>query len=526
MAQEGPTVRILKNLERNPKSITVYEGIKDNGTKYGEINTVDIYTGSVPVSLKKGQTIVADFGQNASGWAKFKVKGKPGTRLNLRYAEMINDSGDTERGNDDAKGSLYTIALRSAKAQGQYILRGDEGGETYSPTTTFYGFRYCDLTATDDITIEWITAETISTANEEGSYVKVNDDDVNQLYSNILWGQRSNFVSVPTDCPQRDERLGWTADTQVFSMAAIYNAQVQGFYHKWMRDMRDGQLPTGQYPNVAPFNWVEHGSSAWADAGIIMPWNVYVMYGDKSIIEENYESMTKYMNWLATQKEGSYNHIGSDTRYGDWLAFEDTDKRLVSVAYYGYMADIMSKMATAMSESADDSYAQDAAKYAELFDNIKKEFKKRYWSDRLQKLAQSSQCASLMALRYNLLHDENAVAKTCENLRERIEKNGNKLATGFLGTAILNQTLSEFGMDDLAYSLLLQHECPSWLYSVDQGATTMWERWNSYTLEGGFSKSIEMNSFNHYEYGAVAEWMYRYMAGIAPDYQTPGFSHI
>lgn len=526
MAQEGPTLRILPNQERKPLSLTVYDGIKANGTQYGEINVVETYSAGTPVNLKKGQTIVVDFGQNASGWAKFKVKGKAGVKVNLRFAEMVNDSGDTERGNDGAKGSLYTIALRSAKAQGLYILNGDKDGEVYRPTTTFYGFRYCDFTASDDITLEWITAETISTANEEGSYVKVDENDVNQLYSNILWGQRSNFVSVPTDCPQRDERLGWTADTQVFSMAASYNAQVQGFYHKWMRDMRDGQLATGQYPNVAPFNWVEHGSSAWADAGIIMPWNVYVMYGDKAIIEENYESMTKYMDWLATQKEGNYKHIGSDTRYGDWLAFEDTDKRLVSVSYYGYMADIMSRMASVMSQSPDDKYAQDAEKYARLFEEIKVEFKNRYWSPRQNKFNPNSQCALLMALRYNLLHNEEAVEKTRQALRTRIENNGYKLATGFLGTAILNQTLSEFGMDDLAYALLLQHECPSWLYSVDQGATTMWERWNSYTLEGGFSKSIEMNSFNHYAYGAVGEWMFRYMAGIAPDYQAPGFSHI
>lgn len=526
MAHEGPTVRINPALERKARTLTVYEGIKDNGTAYGEINIVATHTGENAVTLKKGQTMVVDFGQNASGWAKFKVHGKSGTALNLRFAEMINDSGDTERGNDGAKGSLYTVALRSAKAQGQYILCGDENGEIYSPTTTFYGFRYCDLTATDDVTIDWITAETITTANEENSTLRVDNADVNQLYSNILCGQRSNFVSVPTDCPQRDERLGWTADTQVFSMAASYNAQVQGFYHKWMRDMRDGQLPTGQYPNVAPFNWVEHGSCAWADAGIILPWNVYTMYGDKAIIEENYESMTRYMDWLATQTEGSYKHIGSDTRYGDWLAFEDTDKRYISVAYYGYMADIMSRMAKVLSTSPEDAYAVDSEKYAVLFDEIKGEFKKRYWNLRQNTLTQKSQCASLMALRYNLLHDEAAVDIIKSALRNRIESNGNKLATGFLGTAILNQTLSQFDMDDLAYTLLLQHDCPSWLYSVDQGATTMWERWNSYTLEGGFSKSIEMNSFNHYAYGAVGEWMYRHMAGIAPDYDQPGFSHI
>lgn len=528
IANEGPTVRVIPSLERKARTITVYEGTKDNGTAYGEINTVGEYAGTSSVTLRKGQTMVVDFGQNASGWAKFKVKGNAGTQLKLRYAEMVNDSGDTERGNDAAKGSLYTVALRSAKAAGQYTLCGDSEGEVYAPTSTFYGFRYCDMEASDDVEIEWITAETISTANEENSSMRVNDADVNQLYSNILWGQRSNFVSVPTDCPQRDERLGWTADTQVFSLAASYNAQVQGFYHKWMRDMRDGQLADGRYPNVAPFNWVEHGSAAWADAGIILPWNVYVMYGDKAIIEENYDSMERYMDWLSTQTDGRYKYAGSDTRYGDWLSFENTDKRFVSVCYYAYMADIMSRMSKALSETEGDVYDQKAEKYAELFSNIKEEFKTRYYSKnpRNKGLTVTSQCAQLLALKYNLFDDEEINDAIRATLRRKIENNGNKLSTGFLGTAVINQTLSENGMDDLAYALLLQHDCPSWLYSVDQGATTIWERWNSYTLDGGFSKSIEMNSFNHYAYGAVGEWMYRYMAGIAPDMENPGFGHI
>ena len=527
MAHEGATVRVMPEHERKPQTITVYEGIRSNGTTYGEIDNAQT-TGNTSVTLRKGQTMVVDFGQNASGWARFKVRGSAGTTLNMRYAEMVNDSGAAERGNDGAKGTLYTVALRSAKAAGQYTLCGATEGEEYRPTSTFYGFRYMDMTATDDVVIEWITAETISSVVDENSSLTVNDADVNQLYSNILWGQRSNFVSVPTDCPQRDERLGWTADTQVFSMAAMYNAQVQGFYHKWMRDMRDGQLDNGAYPNVAPFNWVEHGSSAWADAGIILPWNVYVMYGDRSIIEENYESMERYMDWLSTQTEGSYKYIGSDTRYGDWLAFENTDKRFVSVAYYGYMADLMSRMSEVMSQSQGDVYDVKAQKYAELFQNIREEFNKRYWSSggRLTGLTQTSQCAYLLALRYNMLLDEAAVDNVIDKLRKKIVGNNYTLSTGFLGTAVLNQTLSQFGMDDLAYALLLQHDCPSWLYSVDQGATTIWERWNSYTREGGFSKSIEMNSFNHYAYGAVGEWMYRYMAGIAPDYDRPGFEHI
>lgn len=524
MANEGPTVRVRPEMERKPVSLTVYDGIKSNGTTYGEINVVRTLGGSSPLTLKKGETVVVDFGQNASGWAKFKVKGESGTKLTLRYAEMVNDSGEEQRGNDGAKGTLYRIALRSAKAMGQYTLRGDADGETYAPTTTFYGFRYCDLTSTEDVEIEWITAETVGTVTEETSHLTVDNADVNQLMSNILWGQRSNFLSVPTDCPQRDERLGWTADTQLFSLAASYNAQVQGFYHKWMRDMRDGQLDNGAFPNVAPFNWVEHGSGVWADAGIVLPWNVYTMYGDKSIIEENYEAMTRYMDWLAARSGSTYE--GADDRYGDWLAFEDTDRKYVSMAYYGYMADIMSRMAKVMSLSEGDRYDVDSQKYETLFDEIKKAFKRRYVGGRAGVLTVKSQCGYLLALKFNLLPDEKSLEDARKSLREKIVANGNKMSTGFVGTSVINQTLSEQGMGDLAYTLLLQRECPSWLYSVDQGATTIWERWDSYTREGGFSKSIEMNSFNHYAYGAVGEWMYRYMAGIAPDYEKPGFKHI
>lgn len=524
MSHEGTLVRVMNQHERKPKTIIVYEGITDNGTTYGEIAKVNEF-GNQSVTLKKDQIMIIDFGQNASGWAKFKVKGRSGTTLKLRFSEILNDSGEAERGNDDAKGTLYTKALRNARASCQYVLCGNPEGEEYRPTTTFYGFRYADLTANEDIEIEWIIAETISSIAEENSFIEVDNPDVNQLYSNILWGERSNFISVPTDCPQRDERLGWTADTQVFSMAAMYNSQVQGFYHKWMRDMRDGQLEDGRFPNVAPHNWVGFASAAWADAGVILPWNVYVMYGDKSIIEENYESMERYFDWLGTQSEEGYQHIGSDITYGDWLAFEKTDNRFVSVAYYGYMADIMSKMSKVLSTTEEDIYYQKSVKYSQLFQEIREEFKDRYWEDQTG-LSQTSQCAYLMALRYGLLPDEAAENLIIEKLREKIEGNNYTLSTGFLGTAILNQTLSQFGMDDLAYSLLLQHDCPSWLYSVDQGATTLWEKWNSYTIEDGINKSVGMNSFNHYAYGAVAEWMYRYMVGISPDYNNPGFSHV
>lgn len=517
-AYEGPAVRIRDGLDLVPKTITVYDGVRDTGTAYGEINVVAT-SGNRPITLKKGQTAIFDLGQNFAGWVDFKVKGNRGTVMKMRFAEMLNDKGDTGRGDDGPGGSLYTINLRNAKCLLKYTLAGDGNGEEYHPTTTFFGFRYCEITATGDITVESLVGQVVGSNTEEGSTISVDHDAVNQLYSNVIWGQRSNFLSVPTDCPQRDERLGWTADTQVFSLAASYNADVQAFYHKWMGDMRDSQREDGAYPDVAPYCWVGYGQAGWGDAGIILPWNVYTMYGDKAIIEENFESMERYMDFVAAQAGGGYLYNGSGAdSYGDWVSFEYTDRRYVSVAYYGYMADIMARMARVIGED------EKADEYAALFENIKDEFGRRYLNN--GNLTIDTQCAQLLALNFNLLPDETAVENAKATLRRKIESNGNKLSTGFLGTSMINQTLSRFGLDDLAYTLLLQRDCPSWLYSVDQGATTIWERWDSYTRERGFHQDVTMNSFNHYAYGAVAEWMYRYMAGIAPDVDRPGFRHI
>ncbi|MDE6527973.1 MAG: family 78 glycoside hydrolase catalytic domain, partial [Muribaculaceae bacterium] len=524
-AYEGPAVRIRRELERKPQVVTIYEGVKATGTRYGEINVVETGSQCAGVSLKKGQTMIVDFGQNFVGWVKLNVKGDGGTVLKMRFAEMLNDKGDDGRGDDGPGGSLYTINLRNAKCLLNYVLAGDAGGESYSPTTSFYGFRYCELTATRDVVVNSIVGEVVGSELEEGSSLTVDNDAVNQLYSNVLWGQRSNFLSVPTDCPQRDERLGWTADTQIFSPAASYNSNTLAFYHKWMGDMRDSQREDGAYPDVAPYCWVGYGQAAWGDAGVILPWNVYSIYGDRTIIEENYESMTRYMDYVATLSGDGYKYNGAGTNYGDWVSFVHTDSRYVSVAYYAYMADLMSRMSAVLSEEEGDSYDRKAAEYAQLFEEIKAEFGGRYLlSSGVPKI--NTQTAMLLALRFNLLPDEKAVDATRKRLRTLISGNGNKLSTGFVGTGIINQTLSEFDMDDLAYTLLLQRECPSWLYSVDQGATTIWERWDSYTKERGFHSDITMNSFNHYAYGAVAEWMYRYMAGIAPDAENAGFSHF
>jgi len=520
----GPAVQVRPSLTRHPVTITIYNGKKDNGSTFGTINTINTVKGSGSIFLKKGETVVYDMGQNMVGWVKFTAKSKAGTQMKIRFGEMLNDTGESSKGNDGAAGSIYTANLRSAKATLKYTFKGLNESETYQPSLTFFGFRYCEITASEGVQIGSLCGEVVGSANKEGSTFKTSNPLVNQLYNNIIWGQRGNFLSIPTDCPQRDERLGWTGDTQLFSRAASYNADVASFFHKWMGDMRDSQRKDGAYPDVAPIAWVGYGQGAWGDAGIIVPWNIYLMYNNTDIISENFESMEKHMDFLAAQAGNGYRFNGSGTNYGDWIAYEKTDNRYVSVCYYAYVARLMSKMAGAISIVAGDVYDMKQAKYGTLYEKIKNEFQKRYVNSD-GSLKESSQTAYLLALKLELFPDEKTKENGVAYLTKKIADNGDKLSTGFIGTGTLNQTLSENGAINTAYNLLLQRNNPSWLYSVDQGATTIWERWDSYTLEKGFG-DVSMNSFNHYSYGAIGEWMFRYMAGIETDESAPGFKHI
>ena len=519
IAFAGPTVQVRPHLSRIPLSTTVYQGEKDD-----KINVVSVTDKPAPIRLKKGETAVYNLGQNMVGWVRFKVKGASGTEMKLRFGEMLNDTGDKSRGDDGPAGSIYTANLRSAKATLKYILKGSKEGESFHPSMTFFGFQYCEITASEDIEVLSLIGEVVGSATEEGASFVTSSRSINQLYSNVMWGQRGNYLSIPTDCPQRDERLGWTGDTQVFCRAASYNANVSAFFEKWMRDMRDGQRSDGAYPDVAPHSWVGYGQAAWADAGVIVPWTIYLMYDNKKILQDNYASMEKYMEFLSRQKGDGYNYNGAGTNYGDWLSYEDTERRYVSVCYYAYTAQLMAKISEALKTDDCDAYASKAKAYRKLAQEIKKEFQTRY-VDADGDLKQKSQTAYLLALKLDLFPTEEARKKGVETLVRKITGNGNRLSTGFVGTAILNQTLSQFGESNTAYDLLLQRNNPSWLYSIDQGATTIWERWDSYTKEKGFGP-VSMNSFNHYSYGAVSEWMYRTMGGIDIDETRPGFKHI
>jgi alpha-L-rhamnosidase len=517
-AHLGHPVRVREDLKTVAKEVVVYDGIKRDNTDFGAINSIKNYTNTTSFSLKKGQTAVLDFGQNLVGWTPINIKGQKDTKIRIRYAEMLNDSGKKERGNDGAKGSLYLKNLRKARASVNYIMNGNPKGESYKPSMTWFGFRYAEITADADIEIKDIYAEVISSVEKESSSILTDNKNVNKLFQNTLWGERGNFISVPMDCPQRNERMGWTADTQVFAKTALYNSNVVSFYQKWMGDLRNGQDKDGAFPTIAPQTWgaVGKGEAAWADAGIIVPWMVYTMTGNKTILEENYAAMSSYMNFLAGRSDDKYLYNGGGIKYGDWLAYQETDKRYISVVYYAYDAILMASMAKALDKTAD------VEKYNQLFQNIKAEFNKRYVIEK-GTLNQDTQTAYLYALKLNLFNSTEETQIAISKLLKLLEKNNYKLSTGFLGTAILNQTLSEVGESDMAYNLLLQRDNPSWIYSIDQGATTIWERWNSYTIKNGFGDA-SMNSFNHYSYGAVVEWMYAFMAGIRSE--DAGFRNI
>lgn len=503
----GSEIKVRDALALKPQTITVFDGINYNGTHYGRINVVD-GNAKLPVLMKIGQKLIVDLGQETVGWLKIKVKAKKGTEIKIRYSEFLNDSGDMNRGNDGPEGSVYTINLRSALAKAYYVTGSDEV-EEYRPTFTFFGYRYVELSADNAVEFIDMTAEIVGNDNIETGKIETSNPLVNKLFSNALWGQRSNYVSVPTDCPQRDERLGWTGDAQAFSGTAAYNADVYGFFRKWMQDMRDSQSESGGYADVNPRVGCcsSEDACAWGDAGVIIPYNLYKIYGDDTMIKEHFDSMDKYLTGLVEK----YGYSGAQPRYGDWLAYDWCDNKFISSAYFVRDIDMMLEMCTVAGREDKIDYYKDMR--AKAYDFYCENFMENGVP------TEKTQCNKIIALAFGLI-DADKEQLLANELAEQIKENGDRLSCGFLGTYNLCPTLSKFGKDKTAYNLLLQRNEPSWLYSIDQGATTIWERWNSYTKEKGFG-DVGMNSFNHYAYGAIVEWMYRYMAGI--EAVEPGF---
>ena len=547
---EGPPVRLRRDLSLAPVAMYVWKGVSGaDKDGYGKVEVLREYRDGETVELCEGETLVVDFGQNAAAVSEFTASAASGAALNMRTSEMLNDgNGAKKRGCDGPEGSGYFRNYRRARSMLNYIFTGGKD-ETFVPEFTFFGYRYLTVTATGKVEIRKLRSIPVTSIGKdlETGFMETGVADVNKLVSNVKWGQYSNYLSVPTDCPQRNERQGWTADTQVFAEAASYNANVYGFLRKWMRDVRDTQHGDGSYTGVAPrYGGQRIHQFGWADAGVIVPYTMWKQFGDARVVEENWESMNRYMNLLEEMKYTSPQATGH--QWADWLSYEKLetssgkayDKRpdgkkgrpkADAIAYWQYLgcsywlwdARMMAAMADGIGKKADaDAYRAMAdralaflrGKFLDAEDGM------------LLPLFRDMQTPALFALKLGILEKPDAIAKTKSALLKNFKDHGDCLRTGFLGTSILMDTLTyDVGAPDMAYTLLLQHKHPSWLYSVDQGATTIWERWNSYTKARGFGP-VGMNSFNHYAYGAVLAWMYGTMAGIQEDVSAPGFKHV
>jgi alpha-L-rhamnosidase len=526
VATNGPTVRRIETLKPVGKPVD-----KGNATRF---------------------RLIYDLAQNMVGRVRIKGSAPAGTTVTIRFAEVL-----------DADGSIYTTNLRSARATDYYTFKGD-GVEEWEPKFTFHGFRYVQIDGYPDGGIPLdVTGVVVHSALESTGSFECSDPTINQLQRNIVWGQRGNFVDVPTDCPQRDERLGWTGDIQVFVRTAAYNMNVAGFISKWMRDVGDAQDTQGAVPPFVPLGGgdMADGGPAWADAAIICPWTIYLCYGDKRILESSYEVMTRFMNFIIKASPG-YIRCAPDYEgwpgFSDWLSINaDTPRDFIGTAFLAYDASLMAQIAAVLGKK------QDAARYEKLFENVKEAFCNRYLkgskipvvsappsairkqmdhADAISrgnlkafdygavssevfndKLFTPTQTAFVLALHFNLLPDE-LRETAAEELVADLKRRGMHLSTGFVGSPYLPHVLSKAKQLDTAYDLLHQKTWPSWLYSVTQGATTIWERWDGWTPENGF-QSPDMNSFNHYAYGAIGAWLYNTVAGIEIDPAQPGYKH-
>ena len=451
-------------------------------------------------------TYVFDLGKNFAGKVRLQVQGPAGTTITLRYAEMLHQDGTLMREN-----------LRDARATDTYILKG-QGLEVWEPSFTYHGFQYVSLTGLPTApTPETITGIVMNSDTPYQSNFSCSNPVSNQLYENILTTQAANFFEVPTDCPQRDERLGWTGDAQIYVRSATYNADVAAFFTKWLIDLDDAQRWYGAYPDFAPFPYsnTHDYAPAWMDAGVIVPYTIYQAYGDTRILERMYPGMQRFMEFQRGESQ-DYLRPGGGNNYGDWLTLgKRTSDDYVGAAYYGYDARLMAEMAEALGKTAD------AQHYRQLYDNIRKAFAQRYiQADGTT--TEDTQTSYALALYFGLYPDALA-QRGADRLAELIQDNGNRFDTGFLGTKHVMLVLPRYGHTDLAYTLFTQTEYPSWGYSVVNGSTSIWERWNSYTVEEGFNDP-SMNSFSHYAYGSVAEWMFSQAAGIQSD--GPGFRKL
>lgn len=551
LPSNGAEVYLRNDLALNPVMAYIWEGVESKSENdYGKIIIKKYFNKGGDMKILPGETLVIDFGQNCAAVPSFVFSAKSGTKLSCVTSELLNDgNGAKSRGMDGPEGSVHRLNLRipNTGMKLDYTFAESKKAVQFCPKNTFFGYRFVSITVTDEVSIQNIQSIPVSsiTKEMENGNISTGNELINKLISNTIWGQRSNYLSVPTDCPQRNERLGWTADTQVFCETGSFFANTDKFFHKWMCDMRDTQSPQGGYPGVAPFGQYGAENSSmmrvgWADAGIIVPWTVWKQFDDKQIINECWYSMEKYINHV---NETKYDHNilkeeNGNYQWADWLSYEplescsgiafDSNGPLSdAVDYWNYLSASYRVIDNSMMHDMAVATGHDSKKYEIMEQEARKYILDKFFTadGRFKtEILNTMQTPALFALKNNIISGE-ARNKMIANLRNNFKEHDNCLQTGFLGTSILMSTLTDNGMSDIAYELLFQRKNPSWLYSIDNGATTIWERWNSYMKDKGMGPK-GMNSFNHYAYGCVCEWIWETAAGIASDPLAPGFKHI
>lgn len=477
--------------------------IPQEGCKIREMER--IYAKSV-FRTPRGELVV-DFGQEVTGYVEFSVNAHEGERIHILHGEMT-----------DHEGNFYNENYRSAKAEITYICRA--GRQTWHPRLTFFGFRYIMLDEfpkmeDSELYTEQFTAIAVYSDMEQTGHIASSDNRLNRLVSNIMWGQKGNFLDVPTDCPQRDERLGWTGDAQVFVKAACYNFDTEKFFTKWLRDLAAEQRKDGAVTTVVPdYMPGDRPSAAWGDAAVICPWQIYMIYGNEKILEDQFDSMKRWVDYITASTKKPFLWTGGE-HYGDWLGLDapagsykgSSREDLIATAYYAYSTELLIRAGRVI--------GKDMGEYEELHRRIVSAFRKTF-------PGYYTQTEHVLAVHFGLAED---VQKTADDLAELIIQDGTQIKTGFVGTPLILHVLSSYGHTALAYSLLLRTGYPSWLYPVEKGATTIWEHWDGIRTDGNFW-SADMNSFNHYSYGAVADWIYEVAAGITPVEKAPGFRRV
>lgn len=468
----------------------------------------------------RGETVI-DFGQNLTGYVEVKLRGPRGSRVVLHHAEVL-----------DSEGNFYTDNMRSARNENVYVLSGGE--DTFKPAFSFQGFRYVHLVEYPFETVDpnAFRAVAVHSDMKRTGRFTCGNEQINQLYHNIIWGQKSNYLDIPTDCPQRDERLGWTGDAQVFCRTAAINYDVEKFFRKWLTDVALDQNEAGAVYGIVPNVFKEQEtliSAAWGDVACVAPWQIYLAYGDKALLKKNFPMMKKWVEYMHSAGPEEYLWLGG-RHYGDWLAMDAggdtyegaTDMDLIASAYFAYSSELVVR--------AGEILGEDVSAYRTLHDHVVRAFRAHFMENGMPKAAfpgggKGMTQTALVLILYFGLCEENERKALADRLAQMIREFGNRMTTGFVGTPYILHVLSDNGYTDLAYTLLMQDQNPSWLYSVTHGATTMWEHWNSLKEDGSFW-STDMNSFNHYAYGAVFDWIFGVASGISPVAEAPAYQQV